>query len=205
MADDADQVFPPDSNLVGALFKSRKSMLPPLITWLKTPSFHRELKRLGGIAESQIPSALTYMQPPDKVGKRSSDRPCADLVDADSKLKYFVLMKGDPGYHSKVRMCESQEVESGYANVALWVVSRAVVVKRIRQGLEPLQINESRVPEKGKTLRFKQSRRSAIMSESKHHSLHGLNLNQAEVKEVICSGRDKAVSFVILKFKQRMA
>ena len=137
--------FPADHDLVGAFYKSRRTLASSFSSsssrvWESTGTLQRELRRWGcsmtAKATAEAKGMLEYMQSPAATGRRSSGRPKADLYDVHSRLKFFAVMpddspgaramleySGGEGHHHRRRRC-----------VALWVVSRAMVVKRLRRG-----------------------------------------------------------------------
>tara|TARA_B100001094_G_scaffold267117_1_gene270270 strand:+ start:1296 stop:1952 length:657 start_codon:yes stop_codon:yes gene_type:complete len=202
--------FPADHDLVGAFYKSRRTLasFPSSSSrvWEANGTLQRELLRWGCSmttkATAEAKGMLEYMQSPAATGRRSSGRPKADLYDVHSRLKFFAVMpddspgaramleySGGEGHHHRHRRC-----------VALWVVSRAMVVKRLRRGEAP---DRQRVPTAGEELTFDVPMHSQLMATAKASPLHGLVLEAGRVEAVrFASNPERAVSCVVVSFDE---
>ena len=203
--------FPADHDLVGAFYKSRRTLASSFSSsssrvWESTGTLQRELRRWGcsmtAKATAEAKGMLEYMQSPAATGRRSSGRPKADLYDVHSRLKFFAVMpddspgaramleySGGEGHHHRRRRC-----------VALWVVSRAMVVKRLRRGEAP---DRQRVPKAGEELTFDVPMHSQLMATAKASPLHGLVLEAGRVEAVrFASNPERAVSCVVVSFEE---
>ena len=143
---------------------------------------------------------LEYMQSPAATGRRSSGRPKADLYDVHSRLKFFAVMPDDsPGARAMLEYSGGSN-HRGRRCVALWVVSRAMVVKRLRRGEAP---DRQRVPKEGEELTFDVPMHSQLMATAKASPLHGLVLEAGRVEAVrFASNPERAVSCVVISFKE---
>jgi len=217
------RVFPRDTDLVGAFYTKQLTIEGPV--WHATGTYIRELSRLGYPLEKdrqeramQRADGLQYLQSPrndgDPKSRKSSCRPQPDLQDADSKLKYFLVLDGiddddiERGAMPMLAKCDSlnilisEDEEEGavVVVVALWAVSRVMLVAASRKSEPP---DLCRCPEPGQVLRFeKQSRRSACMADAPASPLHGLDLSQGEVVD-ISPGDPRAVACVFVRFRAR--
>ena len=207
------RVFPNDTDLVGAFYKKQSTMGGSV--WHRSGTYVRELRRLGfslngdrwGRFMQDAPEGLDYMQPPSGVcghgERKSSYRPQPDLQDVNSKLKYFLVLDGidddsiERGARPMLSKCSALDTKEGYRVVALWVVSRVMLVKANKKSQPP---DLRRCPEPGQVLQFKQPRRSACMAATPTSPLHGLNLSHGEVVD-ICPGAPRAVACVFVRFK----
>jgi len=157
-------------------------------------------------AVAEAKGMLQYMQSPAVTGRRSSGRPKADLYDTHSRLKFFAVMPDDsPGARAMLEYSGSGAI-GGYQHrrhrrcVALWVVSRAMVVKRLRRGEAP---DRQRVPAVGEELIFDVPMHSQLMATAKASPLHGLVLEAGRVEAVrFASNPERAVSCVVVSFEK---
>ena len=204
--------FPADHDLVGAFYKSRRTLAPfssssssSSRVWEANGTLQRELLRWGCSmttkATAEAKGMLEYMQSPAATGRRSSGRPKADLYDVHSRLKFFAVMPDDsPGARAMLEYSGGGHHHRRRRCVALWVVSRAMVVKCLRRGEAP---DRQRVPTAGEELTFDVPMHSQLMATAKASPLHGLVLEAGRVEAVrFASNPERAVSCVVVSFEE---